>query len=331
MATDDHTSEFLIDMEIVWKWLGFTTKGSAKRMLVNAGEKNVDYIIFTQKLKLPYCDETVVLKPGRHAEEIFMTIDCFKMMCMMSKTDQAKAVRKFYLTLEKRLRDGDLVLAGEVVANYDKKNGKKTNVLLQTTDADDGFDLPLWVTVWRQHREIQKQYGKNLRDIQKDVISKLDVSLSAAIENYHNQAVLGFEGTSARWKKDNGIPDRIAVADCMTKEQIDLRHMMTMRLIQLFSEEENPTPAVLKGIALKLKEFTARTSEGYNLNMYMPEVDDETGKRTYIAKKVHKLELAHKRSQKRLKTLELRQQLLEERPTYVNNNTINTHVNNMNQ
>lgn len=305
------SSEFIIDFENVWKWLGFTSKGNAKRFLTKNSEENIDYQFFSLE-KTNICSTENVLdvaKVGRQHQDIFLTVDCFKLMCMMAKTEQSKLVRKFYLNLEKRLRDGDLTLASEVVQNFDKNNNTKSNVILQTCENE--IDVPLWANIWREQRNIQKTSGKNLRDAQRDIVSKMDVRLYAAIENMHNQAVLGFQGTTKQWKKENGIPDRVAVADCMDREQLDLRRLMSVRLIQLFSEIDDPTPQNLKSCASKLKDFVAKTSEGFNLNAYHPVVDDETGQKTYIAKKVHKLELAHKRSQKRIKTLERKQELLE--------------------
>ena len=117
-------SEFIIDFENVWKWLGFTNKGNAKRFLLKNSEENIDFTF--SSLRTTNICSTISMpdinKVGRQNQDIFLTVDCFKIMCMMAKTEQSKLVRKFYLNLEKRLRDGDLTLASEVVENYDKNN-----------------------------------------------------------------------------------------------------------------------------------------------------------------------------------------------------------------
>ena len=306
------SSKFVINLDDAWKWIGFATKGSAKRFLQNNAELNQDYII----------EEIHSEKGGRAIENILMTTDLFKNICFMTKTDQSKAVRKYFIDLEEKLRNGDLTLAAEVVQNYDNAHNTKTKVTLETIAKDVD---PLWYQVWREQRTIQKSSGKALRDVQKEILDKMDVKLYACIENMHNQAIFGFEGTSRQWKKENGIPDRVAVADCMNREQLDLRRMMSIKLIRLFSEIENPTSQSFKNAALKMKEFTKNVSEGFGFNTYEPVMDDETGKLTYIAKKVSKLEQVQKRTQLRLKTLERKQELLEEscKKPRVNNITNN--------
>jgi phage anti-repressor protein len=319
LATDGHDTEFIINLENVWGWLGYAKKGNAKRLLVSCAEENVDYKLISDESKI-IGDAENAEKAGRPTVDIFLTVDCFKSIFMMAKTEQAKLVRKFYLTLEKRLRVGDLTLAAEVVANFDAANDTRTDVLLRTTPADDeDVDLPLWVRIWREQRKIQMESGKDLRAAQTEMLSKMNVSLSAAIENLHNQAVLGFEGTSKRWLSDNGIPNNVSVADCMDREQLDLRRMMSIRLLQLYAEIDEPTPRKLKDAALKLKEYISKTSNWLNLDSYHPVVDEETGEKMYFAKKVHKLELAHKRSQKRIKALERKQELLALQKATTNN------------
>jgi phage anti-repressor protein len=82
--------EFPINFEDAWQWLGYATKASAKRNLKQFSE-GVDF-------------STSVLKSilaTRPAEQILLTIDCFKMLAMMAKTDVGNVARKYFLECEK--------------------------------------------------------------------------------------------------------------------------------------------------------------------------------------------------------------------------------------
>jgi len=48
--------------------------------------------------------KAVKIQGGTNKEEIFLTIDCFKSMCMISGNDMGKKVRRYYLFVEKVLK-----------------------------------------------------------------------------------------------------------------------------------------------------------------------------------------------------------------------------------
>jgi hypothetical protein len=47
MTSDDHSSEFVIEFERVWKWLGYTEKAIATQFLTSVAEENVDFCTST--------------------------------------------------------------------------------------------------------------------------------------------------------------------------------------------------------------------------------------------------------------------------------------------
>lgn len=97
--TNDHP----INLEDVYKMLGFAHKKNAKRTLENNFTKDDDYKI----LVLPREQEVDNVKNGRNLggaglnkETVMLNIDTFKNMCMMAKTDKGKEIRKYYVKLE---------------------------------------------------------------------------------------------------------------------------------------------------------------------------------------------------------------------------------------
>ena len=308
--------KYPICFEMASKWIGFSRKDAAKRHLLTNFEENSDF--FQPPHECGGCeisrpDENGIAKPGPVGEKIYLTAECFKSLCMTAQTAQGKRVRKYYLELEDRWRKGDLSLAGEIVRNYDEINETTTNVLLKTSPiGTDGIavNVPRWVPEWRDARTDQKDRGKTLRDVLKD-LNIPDVNVYAMIENMHNQGVLGFSGTTTKWRRDNGVPDGKPLAECMDKTQLDLRRMMSLKLIELYSKVEEPSVADIKKVAEGVKAKIGAMSEYMNCNEYRPHLNEETGEETYIGKRVREIEKAQRRSIKRLKTLERRQALLE--------------------
>lgn len=90
-------NEFSIDINIVIKWLD-VRKDNLKRLLVNNFTQDLDYIIDTIK-KI-----NINSRGASYVENIWLTPDCFKELCMLSQSFNAKEVRKYYLSIEKLLR-----------------------------------------------------------------------------------------------------------------------------------------------------------------------------------------------------------------------------------
>lgn len=42
---------------------------------------------------------------GRPSEQLYLTVDCFKQLCMMANTEKGREVRKYFLECERKLKD----------------------------------------------------------------------------------------------------------------------------------------------------------------------------------------------------------------------------------
>ncbi len=85
-------SNIAINFDIVAKWLD-TDKSDLKKVLIKNFEENYDY---TEK-KLT---KATGAKSNNYIE-IKISADCFKELCMISQTQKAKEVRKYFLEMEK--------------------------------------------------------------------------------------------------------------------------------------------------------------------------------------------------------------------------------------
>ena len=92
------TSDLPVDFNLAWEWVGYSKKGNAKQSLLNTGFiENVDFLIE----KKPTTTAFSGIRGGDVNENIYLTIECFKMWAMMAKTEQGKQVRLYFLECEK--------------------------------------------------------------------------------------------------------------------------------------------------------------------------------------------------------------------------------------
>jgi predicted nuclease with TOPRIM domain len=92
----DSKNDFVIDLDNVWNWLGFSQKIKAKQMLEKNFTINKDY-----KLLLYHEVKQTNQPKGGHNKEIFMlNIETFKKFCLKAGTKKADEVHEYFIKLE---------------------------------------------------------------------------------------------------------------------------------------------------------------------------------------------------------------------------------------
>lgn len=118
------TNDFVIQLNDVWKWLGFSRIDPCKRVLEKNFTKDVDYKIVLSELNKKDDPEVegadklnnelifhqVVEKKnketrGRKEETILLTIKTFKKLCLKSNTKKADEIHDYFIKLEEILQD----------------------------------------------------------------------------------------------------------------------------------------------------------------------------------------------------------------------------------
>jgi len=94
-------SEFVINFNDIWKWLGFTRKDNAKRLLEKTFTENIDYKI----LLLQSAEQKKDNRGGHNKENIMLTINSFKKFCLKSDTKKADEIHEYYIKLEDILHE----------------------------------------------------------------------------------------------------------------------------------------------------------------------------------------------------------------------------------
>lgn len=92
----DPKNDFVIDLDDVWKWLGFSQKIKAKQLLEKNFVINKDYIK-SLYLQVKQSEQT---KGGQNREIFMLNIDTFKKFCLKACTKKADEIHDYFIKLE---------------------------------------------------------------------------------------------------------------------------------------------------------------------------------------------------------------------------------------
>ena len=106
----DTKNDFIIDLDNVWQWLGFSQKFNAKRILEKYFIVNKDYKVLLlnteEQKKTNFTSGAKTGTRGGHNKEIIkMTIKTFKLFCIKSETEKANEIHEYYIKMEEILQE----------------------------------------------------------------------------------------------------------------------------------------------------------------------------------------------------------------------------------
>jgi len=111
-------SEFVIDLDNIWGWVGFGQKVNAKRLLEKHFIINKDY-------KLSLCQpagQSTHIKGGHNKETFMLTIETFKKYCMKAGTTKADEIHDYFIKLEEILQEIMKEESDELKLQLEEKN-----------------------------------------------------------------------------------------------------------------------------------------------------------------------------------------------------------------
>ena len=92
---ESDNNDFIVDLDIIAKWLN-AEKGKLKKTLTQTYHKNMDWTLKKEKVgKISKSNKEIIL----------LTPDCFKRICLLSRTKKSEEVRTYYLELEKLINN----------------------------------------------------------------------------------------------------------------------------------------------------------------------------------------------------------------------------------
>lgn len=190
----DDEIDFVIDLDNVWKWIGFSRKLDCKKLLVKYFEINKDYKILNENFATAAVPKPataiavagVAAKPnlggaGLNKKIIMLNIKTFKKLCMKASTKKADEIHDYYIKLEKCNHDFVLHSLQETQKLLKEKDDK-----IKSLEKPNYYDVPKsqWVYIFQ---EISKR-GQNIYKI--GLASK---SVDKRKKNYKTYSSDGFE------------------------------------------------------------------------------------------------------------------------------------------
>lgn len=124
----DQKKEFVIDLDNVWKWLDFSSKFNAKRLLENNFIIDKDY----SKSLLLKDKQPNQTKGGQNREIFMLNIETFKKFCLKAGTKKADEIHDYYMKLEEIIHIVIQEECDELKLQLDIKNKELENGKYQT-------------------------------------------------------------------------------------------------------------------------------------------------------------------------------------------------------
>ena len=158
----DSKTDFVIDLDDVWKWVGFSNKAHSKHLL----EKN---FIIDKDYKLLFTkpgEQRLHPKGGHNKDTIMLTIETFKKFCLKACTKKADEIHDYYIKLEETLQEVVHDESTELKLQLEKTNTEleKTNTELEKSEK---------TREKIREKTLLEQFGSNVQCVYYGVIDDL--------------------------------------------------------------------------------------------------------------------------------------------------------------
>lgn len=95
-----NATDFVIDLDNIWRWVGFQQKVKAKILLEKHFKLDIDY-----KFLLSHMGKQDKSHGGNNKEIFMLTVKTFKMFCLKAGTEKADKIHEYYINLEETLHE----------------------------------------------------------------------------------------------------------------------------------------------------------------------------------------------------------------------------------
>ena len=97
----NQTTDFVVDLDNIWRWLGFSQKAMAKRSLQK-------YFVIDKDYKVLLCqsaEQKYDTRGGHNKEIIMLNIRTFKLFCIKAGTEKANEIHEYFVKLEEIMNE----------------------------------------------------------------------------------------------------------------------------------------------------------------------------------------------------------------------------------
>jgi hypothetical protein len=213
-------TDFVIDLDDVWKWMEFATKQKAKLLLEAQFVKDTDYIILLN-LQVKQSDHT----RGGHNKEIFMlNVSTFKKFCLKAGTKKADSIHDYYIKLEGLLHEVVQEESTELKTQLEQNQIQLEQNQLQLEQNQLQLDKSEKTTEKIREKTLLEQFGRNTQCVYYGSIDNLSDNNEKLIKfgnsNFLKNRVTKHKDTYANFslvnafRVDNKLQIENAIKDC---------------------------------------------------------------------------------------------------------------------
>ena len=183
----NQTTDFVIDLDNLWKWLGFSQKAAAKKVLEKHFNINVDYKVLLCQLD----EQTNDGRGGHNKETIMLNIKTFKLFCIKAGTKKADEIHEYFIKLEELLNQAIQEESDELKKQLEYKGNQILDIENRNKEA---YAKLLKEKAQERQRVLLQEYNKDI-----------SIVYIVKVKTYENGEYIVKIGESRR-----GITDRFA-------------------------------------------------------------------------------------------------------------------------
>jgi hypothetical protein len=244
----DSKTDFVINLDDVWKWVGFSSKANSKHLLEKQFIIDKDYKLLLTKLP----EQTLQPRGGHNKETIMLNIETFKKFCLKAGTKKADEIHDYYIKLEETLQ--------EVVHDEStelKLQLEKTNMELEKTNTELGKSEKTREKI--REKTLLEQFGSNVQCVYYGVIDDLSDANETLIKfgnsNNLRNRVLNHKETYENFRLLNAfkVENKMQIENAIKEHPMFVERRRTITLknkkyIELLNANELSFPTLDKTI-----------------------------------------------------------------------------------
>ena len=252
----NQNTDFIINLDNIWQWLGFNQKYNAKYLLQKQFIMDTDYKIFAPEDSGTKNDKG---RGGHNKENIMLTIKTFKSLCLKAGTKTAYQIHDYYLKLEEMLYEVLEEESNELKLQLENKN-------IEIQNAEKGKEIIREKTLLEQFSTNTQcvYYGiiDNINDKNEKLIKFGNSNNLKARVLKHRNTYLNFRLVNA-FKVDNKVQIENAIKNntffnervrTITIKSIKHIELLTMDGIS-FSEIDKNIKEIISSIEYSAKNY----------------------------------------------------------------------------
>ncbi|QLE42277.1 hypothetical protein FD723_18835 [Nostoc sp. C052] len=206
------TEQYPVDFEIAWKVLGYSRKDSAKRKLISYFNQDTDYRLHSNVESAPDGGLT-------HREDIYLTVECFKEMGMLAKSEEGKQIRKYFLTCEAIAKQSTKLIPQlqrqiqQLQDNFDRLQSQVQKILPPSSDfIPPGWDARTWAALPQQDKRHFRYLYQNFSfHPESEAIDPALISADAKLQQRQEmEQIIGEVTPSETWRIEDAKQELLA-------------------------------------------------------------------------------------------------------------------------